>query len=302
VVARDDLHGKELDVAGGELTSQNDLIDRLSRITGRDVPRIPIPEMIASAGIRLASAVGIGVAFNDSQLKMLTEGNQIAAGRENALFTEFRMTPTPLDVALGHLAGDQQEQLPDDDGVGPLRRKRFWVDIAGSPLTPEGLTMRVRQRFGELLASYVDTRAEPGAPTTVEEDATLTLSLPLRGHIQVRVAEVEARVFTLVTLAGHPLSGAVRFLSEARGQAIRFEIQVFDRAANVIDLVLMRTLGERMQDASWREMVENVAKDSGGTVIGVRQETETLDEEQAERIEEWLRDLVMERKRQEAGI
>jgi NADH dehydrogenase len=302
VVERDDLHGKELDVAGGELTSQNDLVDRLSKITGRDVPRIAVPELIANVGMRLASAVGIGVAFNDSQIRMLTEGNQIAPGRENALFTQLAMTPTPLDEALKRLAEDQQEQLPDDDGVGPLRRKRSWVDIAGSPLTPEELMLRVRQRFGDLMASFIDARAEPGATTIVEEDATLTLSLPLRGHIQVRVAEVEPRVFTLVTLAGHPLSGAVRFLSEARGQNLRFEIQVFDRAANVIDLVLMRTLGERMQDASWREMVENVARDCGGTVIGVRQETETLDEDQADRIEEWLRDIVMERKREEAGI
>ena len=301
-VERDDLHGKELDVAGGELTSQNDLITRLSRITGREVPRIPIPELIASVGIRLASAVGIGVAFNDSQMKMLTEGSQIASGRENALFTQFRMTPTPLDEALKRLADDQQEQLPDDEGVGPLRRKRFWAEMAGSALTPEELIMRVRQRFGDLMASFIDTRAEPGKPTTIEEDATLTLSLPLRGHIQVRVAEVGPRVFTLVTLAGHPLAGAVRFLGEARGQNLRFEIQVFDRAANIIDLVFMRTLGERMQDASWREMVENVARDSGGTVICVRQETETLDDEQADRIEEWLRDLVMERKREEAGI
>lgn len=302
VVERDDLHAKELEVAGSELTSQNDLIARLSKITGRDVPRIAIPELIANVGMRLASAVGIGVAFNDSQIRMLTEGNQIAAGRENALFAQFAMTPTPLDEALRRLAEDQQEQLPDDDGIGPLRRKRFWVDIAGSPLTPEELMLRVRQRFGDLMASFIDTRAEPGAATMVEEDATLTLSLPLRGHIQVRVAEVEPRVFTLVTLAGHPLSGAVRFHGEARGQNLRFEIQVFERAANVLDLVLMRTLGERIQDASWREMVENVARDCGGTTTGVRQETETLDEDQADRIEEWLRDIVMERKREEAGI
>jgi NADH dehydrogenase len=212
------------------------------------------------------------------------------------------MTPMPLDEALSRLAEDQQEQLPDDDGIGPLRRKRFWVDIAGSPLTPEKLMLLVRQRFGDLMASFIDTRAEPGAASTIEEDSTLTLSLPLRGHIQVRVAEVEPRVFTLVTLAGHPLSGAVRFLGETRGQNLRFEIQVFDRAANVIDLVLMRTLGERMQDASWREMVENVGTQSGGTVLGVRQESEALDEDQADRIEEWLRDMVMERKREEAGI
>jgi uncharacterized protein YbjT (DUF2867 family) len=300
-VERDDLHGRELDVAGGELTSQNDLIDRLSRITGRTLPRIPVPEMLTSLGLRLASAVGVGVAFNESQLRMLTEGNDIPAGRENALFTEFRLTPLPLDEALRRLATDQEEQLPDE-GVGPLRRKRFSADITGSPLTPEQLMDRVRTRFIELMASFIDARAEPGAAARIEEGATLTLSLPLRGHMQVRVAESEPRVFTLVTLDGHPLSGAVRFLAERRGSQLRFEIQVFDRAASVVDLILMRTLGERLQDASWREMVENVVKDSGGVATAIRQESETQDDDQAERIEEWLRDLVMERKREAAGI
>ena len=32
-------------------------------------------------------------------------------------------------------------------------------------------------------------------------------------------------------VAGHPIAGAVRFLVEPRGDAVRFEIQVFDRAA-----------------------------------------------------------------------
>lgn len=300
-VERADLQGRELEVAGGELTSQNDLIRRLSQITGREVARVPIPELLAGLGLRLASALGVGVAINDSQLRMLSDGSEIRAGRENALFTEFRLTPTPLDEALRRLADGQQEQLPDD-GVGPLRRKRFWADIRGSPLTPEQLMDRVRERFADLMASFVRTRPEPGAATRIEEDATLTLSIPLHGHVQVRVAELEPRVLTLVTVAGHPLSGAVRFLSETRGPLLRFEIQMFERASSVLDLVMMRTLGERLQDASWREMVENVVKESGGASAGVQQGGETLDDDQAERIEDWLRDLVMERKREEAGI
>jgi uncharacterized protein YbjT (DUF2867 family) len=270
-VEREDLDRRELDLAGGDLTSQNDLIERLSRITGREVPRIQVPEMLASLGLRLASAVGIGVAFNESQLRMLTEGNAIGAGKENALFTEFHLTPTPLDEALRKLADDQQEQLPED-GIGPLRRKRFWADISGSRMGPEQLMAHVLGHFGELMASFIDTRTEQGSSAALEEDTTLTLSLPLR------------------------------FLGEQRGACVRFEIQLFDRAANVLDLVMMRTLGERLQDASWREMIENVVKDSGGTAAGVRHETETLDDEQADLIEEWLREIVMERKREGAGI
>lgn len=300
-VEREDLHGKELDVAGPELTTQNDLISRLTRITGREPSRIQIPQFIANIGVRIASAVGLDVAFNDSQMQMLSEGNTIAPGRENALLTQFRIQPTPLESALRKLTDEQEEQLPED-GVGPLRRKRYWADITGSRMGPEQLIAYVKQHFTDLMASFIDSQAEPQAATTIEEDATLTLSLPLRGHVQVRVAESEARLFTLVTLTGHPLSGAVRFLGEARGNATRFEIQVYDRAANVVDLIMMRTLGERLQDASWREMIDNVVKSAGGTSSGVEHDSETLEDDQAERIEEWLREIVMERKRESAGI
>jgi hypothetical protein len=192
----------------------------------------------------------------------------------------------------------QDEQLPDS-GFGPLRRKRFWVEITGAAMGPEQLMHHLRAHFGELMASFIETNG----PAMLDEDAALTLTLPLRGQMQVRVAEVEPRVLTLVTLAGHPLSGAVRFLSEARGDDLRFEIQVFDRAATMLDFLVMRTVGERVQDDSWREMAENVVRAAGGAApAGVRLETETLDADQAEHIEEWLRELANARRRDEAGV
>lgn len=301
-VERDDLAGQELDVAGADLTSQNDLIRRLSKITGRNVRTVPVPEQVASIGARVAGAIGVDVPFNADQMKMLVEGSEIAPGRENALLTVFHVAPTPLDRGLQLLADAAPEQLPET-GVGPLQRRRFWADIAACARTPEQLSAYVREHFAELMASFMDARAEPETPTVIEEDATLTLSLPIRGHMQVRVAECEPRLFTLLTLQGHPIAGAVRFLSEARGDDVRFEIQVYDRAASVVDLLMMRTLGDAMQEAAWREMVQNVVRASGGSAPrGVESERTSLDAAQAERIEQWLQGLVLERKREEAGI
>jgi len=302
VLERDDLAGRELDLAGAELTSQNDLTQRLAKITGRNTPEVSVPQRIAEWGAKLAAAVGLEVPLNESQLTMLAEGNAIAMGRENALIGALGVAATPLDAGLRKLADAQDEQLPDQ-GIGPLRRKRFWVDIAGASRGPEQLMEYVRAHFADLMASFIDAQPEPGASPAMVEDATLTLALPVRGHIQVRVAEADPRVTTLVTLEGHPLAGAVRFLTEVRGDDLRFEIQVFDRAAGVIDFLMMRALGERLQDASWKEMAEKVAKASGGAApAGVQHESENLDDDQAEHIEEWLRELVMERKRDEAGV
>jgi NADH dehydrogenase len=301
IVERDDLAGRELELAGNEVTNQNDLVRRLARLTGREVAQVPVPQAIAHLGARLASAVGVDVPFNDSQLRMLAEGNVIAPGRERATVL-LGIEPTSLDRGLEMLATAQDEQLPRA-GVGGLRRKRYRADVRGATKTPEQLMEYVLAHFNDLMADLIDTAAEPASRNGVDEGATLTLSLPFRGHVQVRVAEVEPRTMTLVTIQGHPLAGAVRFLAEDRGADLRFEIQVYARAAGVVDLLMMRTLGERLEDAAWREMVRGVVESTYGEApAGIEVETETLDDDQAERIEEWLDDLVLERKREEAGI
>ena len=99
---------------------------------------------------------------------------------------------------------------------------------------------------------------------------------------------------TVCTLSGHPLAGAVRFLSEARGPAVRFEVQVFDRASNVADWLVMNPIGARLQNATWRETVERVVKESGGRAsTGIEHHTEKLDEAQAKEVNEWLERLVV---------
>ncbi|MGI8509224.1 MAG: hypothetical protein ACR2MQ_07865 [Gemmatimonadaceae bacterium] len=53
----------------------------------------------------------------------------------------------------------------------------------------------------------------------------------------------------------------------------------------------------------WRSLVQRVAVESGGDVVGgVQTEEESLDDEQAGEVREWLRNLVVERKREEASV
>jgi NADH dehydrogenase len=293
-VERDDLAGRELDLAGVERTSMNDLVDRLKKVTGRDPARLPLPQGLAALGLRLADMVGIDTPVNESQLTMLREGNVIARDEDNALVSVFGVAPTRLDVGLERLADALPEQLPAD-GIGALERKRFWADIAGSRLGADELFARFRLRFAEIMPEGVGVGAEPGTPARpLAEGETLTLSLPLRGHCQVRVAELTDNRLTLVTLAGHPLAGAVRFLAEQRADHVRFEVQTYDRAATLPDLVVMRTVGGRMQNATWSEVVERVVRESGGTAVEeVQHDRATLDDERAERVNDWLRDLVL---------
>jgi NADH dehydrogenase len=299
IVERPDLAGRELDIAGPEVTSQNDLMRRLSRITGRDVVGVAVPEFLASFGAKAVSLVGWDMSFNEQQMTMLREGNVIPPGGDNALETILKVRPTPLDAGLRALADLQPEQLPGE-GVGALKRKRYWADIEGSAYGPETLFALFRTSFNEVTPVFVDAAAEPRSNDLIAEGETITLSLPMRGHVQVRVAELDARRVTLLTLEGHPLAGAVRFLSEPRGAAVRFQVEVYDRAANVLDLIAMRTIGDRLQDHTWSEVVERMVERSGGTAPeGVQHDSASLDEDEAAAIERWLEGIVMKRKREE---
>ena len=300
-IERDDLNGGVYDLAGEEVTSQRDLVDRFRRLTNRAGVDIPVPRLLAQFGIRAAGAVGVDLGFSDSQLQMLVEGSALPTDATNALTRVFGITPLTLDQGLRLLADAQPEQLPDD-GIGPLTRKRFWADITDCRFDADRLLDYVRLNFSTVAPSIMSASAEPGTASLVEEGVTLTLDLPLRGHVQVRVAEVDERRFTLMTLEGHPLAGAVRIQTEPVDAATRFEVQVYDRAASVPDLILMRTLGDSLQDRAWTQLIENVVRASGGRSGAVRRSAESLSESEAAVVQRWAEELVLVRKQHDAGV
>jgi uncharacterized protein YbjT (DUF2867 family) len=289
-VERDDLQSRTLELGGRELTNQNDLVRQMSALVGRDPPQLPLSNRVASLAIRALGAAGIGVPFNQSQLQMLIEGNRIEDGGSNALIEVFGVEPMPLAEGLKRLLDAQPEQLPAA-GIGTLKRKRLWADIHGSRLNADELFRYLREHLPELMPALVGMDAERRNVGTIEQGATLTLNLPLRGHAQVRVAEVQEHRITLLTVAGHPLAGAVRFLIEERAAALRVEVHVYERPATVVDYVVMRTAGEWMQRATWTAFIKNLARASGGKVNEVHRWDEDLRGEQARLVEEWLGSL-----------
>jgi NADH dehydrogenase len=99
-----------------------------------------------------------------------------------------------------------------------------------------------------------------------------------------------ARRLTLLTVAGHPIAGAVRLLTGQAGDAVCFEIQVYDRPASVLDELVMRTVGGWFQRSTWIELAENVVSASGGRGK-VQVEERELDERELNVVDEWARTL-----------
>ncbi len=298
-VERDDLAEQTLELAGEEVTCQNDLHRRLSEITGRSIHSIPVPEFLATLGAKAVSMIGWDISFNDSERTMLGEGNVIRAGGVNGLTQTLGITPTPLDVGLRALAKQQPTQLPEK-GIGALTRKRYWADIRGSALDADAMFQDFRMHFNDVTPVFVDVGSEPHAADEISEGESLTLALPMRGHVQVRVCGLESRSATLLTLEGHPLAGAVRFTAEPRPGAVRFQAEVFDRPATLLDFIAMRTIGDRMQEHTWSQVVERMVKRSGGTSsAGVEHAAESVEQAEADAIGEWLEGLALEQKRDE---
>ena len=298
-VERNDLATRVLELGGLEQTSMNDVLDRLTRITGKQPARVPVPSFLATLGAKAAGLFGVDIPVNEGQITMLLEGNVLKDQSRNALTGTLGITPTPLDEGLTLLA-DALPELKPQDGVGSLKRKQFWADLVGSPYSPEGLFELFRRDFSKLTPMHLQIGVEPGTTAEIEQGATLTMSLPARGTVQVRVEEINERRMTLCTLEGHALAGAVRFLTEQRGDAVRFLIEVYDRPATVADWVMMNPIGDSMQSRTWEETVERVVLASDGLAVnGVEKEETTLDPQKAGEIEEWVEFLVADRKRAE---
>ncbi|HEU0078506.1 MAG TPA: DUF1990 family protein, partial [Longimicrobiaceae bacterium] len=293
--------GAALDMGGPEPTTMRDLFELLSELTGKSPVRIPVPEWLARSGAGAADALGLDLPFNASQVTMLLEGNVVPPGRPNALTEVFGVAATPLREGLRKLADALPERLPSD-GTGELQRQSYWADIRGSRLGRRDILELVRSDFDGLTPDgLVKAGAEPGTQKRMEVGETLTLAIPLRGNIQVRVQEVSDDAITCVTLEGHPLSGMIRFSATERDGVTRFEVRSYTRASDLVDRVGMVMGGHAAQRATWTGMVEEVVRRSGGEAVdGVHSEMDAVPEEEAERIERWVEELVMRRRREES--
>lgn len=301
-VEREEPAREVLDLAGPEVTTTAEILDLLEKLTGRSHVKVPVPETLARLGTRAAEALGVGLPINEDQITMLVEHNVIPPGRDNALTGVFGVAPLTLAEGLGRLVDEVPERLPQE-GTGRLEMQRYWADIRGSRLGPDELFEVVRTRFNDITPdALLEVGAEPGTPSEMAEGATMTLGLPLRGNIQVRVEEIRDRRISCVTLQGHPLSGVIRFLVEEPGPGVvRFEIRSYTRPSDIVDYIGMKTLGKVAQKSTWRQTVSAVVERSGGEAAeGVQEETRHLEGEDAKSVENWVEELVLRRKRAEA--
>lgn len=289
-VERPDVAGRILEVAGKETTSMSDVVSRLCRLDGRAPLRVPVPSILVRTAARAADALKLPFPVDAGKLAMLEEENVIRG--ENALLTTLGLKSTPLDTGLRRLLATLPEQTAQQ-GRGRLRRKAFWAQIHGASLTAPQL----RERFLESMGDVLALEGGPASGTRPRVGSVFTLNLPLRGVIQMRLAEARPTRLTFLTLAGHPLAGALTFHFK-RGP--RFEIEIHTRPATTVDALAMAMGGGLLQDATWRETIDRVvALSAGSAPAGIQEESVELPDHEAEEVERWMSELVVRRKRAE---
>ena len=290
-----DITGRALEIAGPEQTTMNDLLDRMENLAGRRPRRVRVPAAVAAMGTQLAGVLGFTLPISQADLTMLQEDNVISASGENALGAVLGVEPTPLEKGLRQLVGVMPEQLPSE-GVGPLVQKRYWADIDRSFHRAGALRDVFRRNLAQ--AMPFEIRQESGPITNLKKNMTLSVTLPARGTVSMRIEEVTPLRIVAATVDGHPLAGLVTFNFLERGAQVRFEVEVFARGADTVDAILMAAMADLLQDVNWQTVVDRVVQLSGGRApAGVQTLVTTVDDEEAQRIEEWAATLVVRRMR-----
>jgi len=283
---------------GADVVDLEELARRLAVVADKKPLRPALPAFLTGVSGALLHLFGMKVPVpGDAALARLDQRATSSIGEADAA-ADLGVSRTPLDEALERLASSLPEQLPTQ-GYGGLSHKRFWIDIDGSTLAAEALLEEFRANCRDIMPITFDV--ENGVERSdVVRGRTLTASLPLRGHIQMRVQETLPRRITFATVEGHPIAGVVRFMTGRSGSTVRFVVEVYARSSTPFDFVALRAGGAVVQDLTWKAVCRRMLERSQGTSKrGVQHDVETLGEADAERAAAWIEELVARREREE---
>ncbi len=290
-----DVAGRTLEIAGPDVSTMNDLLDRLEVLVGRKPRRVGVPAGIASMSMHVATLLGFKLPLSQARLTMLQEEVVIPPARENALTSVLGVEPTPLREGLRRLQGVIPEQLPSA-GVGPLVHKRYWADIVGSFHRAAPLREVFRRNMARVMP--FETKQDGGPIANLKKGMVFEVILPMRGSLAMRVEDIVPGRIVCATLEGHPLAGLLTFDFLERGKKVRFEVGIHARGADLVDATLMAAFGELLQDLNWRRVVASMVAFSGGRAPdGVQTLVTELGEVEAKKVEEWAAQLVLRRLR-----
>jgi hypothetical protein len=189
----------------------------------------------------------------------------------------WRTTPLYRAEEPGSWADETPPPLPDGsnddeaqrvvDGAGPLFHRRYRANISGASLPPEELMARLQANPDAAAPSEFATfRKVLGDDGAMRPGDEYIVRMPGPWDGPVRVVEVSARSFRLMTLAGHLEAGQIVFRVEGDHARTSFEIESWARSGDRFSNLLydrMR-MSKEIQLHMWISFLERVIRMSGG--------------------------------------
>jgi hypothetical protein len=155
----------------------------------------------------------------------------------------------------------------DHDGVGPLYQRRYRVTIADSRLSSTDVMGRIRSD-PNLAAPKEFARFHKvgGAEAAMRVGDDYLVHMPGPWDGPVRVVDVTARSFRLVTLKGHLEAGQIEFSAADDDELLVFQIESWARNGDRVAAVLYDTfrMAKEVQLHMWMSFLEKVVVLSGG--------------------------------------
>jgi hypothetical protein len=167
-----------------------------------------------------------------------------------------------------------KSEQPAQTGSGPFFERRYWVDVQhprqSAPELMQHIQCHVPDFSPDLLADFEKSKGASEC-LRVNDEFRIKILGPWNGD--VRVSEVEAEYFELVTLENHPEAGRIRFSLSPHTSlpaTIRFEIHSWARSRDGLVAFTYDTLGigKKVQQQTWETFCQRVAAHCGGLQLG----------------------------------
>ncbi|WP_027459658.1 DUF1990 family protein [Deinococcus murrayi] len=157
-----------------------------------------------------------------------------------------------------------------EDGVGPLTRRRYWVELEGATRTPEDIARHWREHLPEHAPRWLAAfRGLDGPIPPVEKGTRLAIQMMLVRRGRVVVEHVDPLGFRVRTLRLHPDAGTSDFRvypQEEPGHVI-LQIESLLRVNSQFDRLAYIFGAHAGQRRNWELTLLSVAKYAGGRIV-----------------------------------
>jgi hypothetical protein len=147
-------------------------------------------------------------------------------------------------------------------GFGRMWRKRHFVHLTGTSVTPAEVVQTWKEHFGEFWPKG-NRFFGPLTGIAPGEVAVLNLNLMVPGGTKlstgVLVLYADEESFTLMTPEGHIFSGWITFSAHEENGVTVAQAEILMRASDPVYEIGMILFGHRLENRFWEQTLQNVA-------------------------------------------